>query len=387
MGHRPAGDAAAESDPATAQLHEDPEAGNPVGELHRRPRPATVRRRVLSILVAVGGVVVAVVALRGALPHPADVVTALRTANAGWIALAAVAEALSMSMFAWQQRRLLGALGVTISIPRAEALTYARSAMSISVPAGGVVSAGFAYRQFRAQGASHRVAVSVMVLSGVLSVAGLATLYGVWIGAATVARPALAHPGLAAVAVFAAAGAGWALMHHGSERRRRMRGAADPANPPEYRRLLMWLAKRRGWVGRLGTSVADAADAAVTVRRRDWAATLVFAVANWVGDLACLIAVGYAFGLGVSLVQIAGAYLAVQVVRQIPITPGGIGLIEASLLVALVAAGAPSAAAAAAVLVYRVLSCWLIVPVGLFAWVALESTGRRASHDPPVMAA
>jgi uncharacterized membrane protein YbhN (UPF0104 family) len=127
--------------------------------------------------------------------------------------------------------------------------------------------------------------------------------------------------------------------------------------------------------------MADAADVAGTVRRGDGAAALAFAVGNWVGDLACLIAVGYAFGLTLSVVQLAGAYLAVQIVRQIPITPGGIGLIEASLLVALVAAGAPHIAAAAVVLVYRVLSCWLIVPTGFLAWVVLQSTGRRADHD------
>jgi hypothetical protein len=47
--------------------------------------------------------------------------------------VAALAGALSMDMFARQQRRLLGAIGVAISIPRAEALTYARSALSVSI--------------------------------------------------------------------------------------------------------------------------------------------------------------------------------------------------------------------------------------------------------------
>jgi uncharacterized membrane protein YbhN (UPF0104 family) len=50
-------------------------------------------------------------------------------------------------------------------------------------------------------------------------------------------------------------------------------------------------------------------------------------------------------------------------------------------LVALVAAGAPHIAAAAVVLVYRVLSCWLIIPIGLLAWLAVQSTRRRADHE------
>jgi uncharacterized protein (TIRG00374 family) len=82
-----------------------------------------------------------------------------------------------------------------------------------------------------------------------------------------------------------------------------------------------------------------------------------------------------------SVAQFAGAYLAVQIIRQLPLTPGGIGVIEASLLVALVAAGAPHIAAAAVVLVYRVLSCWVIVPTGLVAWAGLLSA-RRPSRRP-----
>jgi putative heme transporter len=193
----------------------------------------------------------------------------------------------------------------------------------------------------------------------------------------------LAHPGVAVPAITAVAGAGWASVHYQSSRRRRIRVAADPANPSGSRRTRAWLAARWPWAGRVGTSVVDAVDAARTVRRGDWAATLAFAVGNWVADLACLIAVGYAFGLTLSVVQLAGAYLLIQIVRQVPVTPGGIGLIEASLLVALVAAGAPHAAAAAVVLVYRVLSCWLIVPTGLLAWVVLQSAGRRTGHDRP----
>jgi uncharacterized membrane protein YbhN (UPF0104 family) len=361
-------------------LHDEQESGSTVGEAQRPPQPATARRRVLSILGAAVGVVAAVATLRAVLPHPADVVAALRTAAVGWLALAAVAEALSMSMFAWQQRRLLGAFGVSMSEPRAEALAYTRSALSITMPAGAVVSAGFAYRQYQSRGASHRVAATVLALSGVLSAAGLAILYVVWIGAVAVAGPALAHPGVAVPAIVATGTAGWALAHHRSSRGRRIRVTAGRLNRAAWRRSLMWLTGRWPRAGRVGTSVADAVHVAGTLRRGDWAAALAFAVGNWLADLACLIAVGYAFGLTLSVVQFAGAYLAVQIVRQIPITPGGIGLIEASLLLALVTAGAPTAAAAAVVLVYRVLSCWLIVPAGLLAWAALQSTGRSGGH-------
>lgn len=49
--------------------------------------------------------------------------------------------------------------------------------MAISLPAGAVVSAAYAFRQFRASGAERRSATTVMVVSGALSVAGLILLY------------------------------------------------------------------------------------------------------------------------------------------------------------------------------------------------------------------
>ena len=62
-----------------------------------------------------------------------------------------------------------------------------------------------------------------------------------------------------------------------------------------------------------------------------------------------------------------------QLVRQIPATPGRIGVIEASLILALGAAGAGQAPAAAAVLIYRLLSCWTVLPIGLLCWTAPKS--------------
>jgi uncharacterized membrane protein YbhN (UPF0104 family) len=340
---------------------------------------------VWSLLIAPAGVVAAVLALRGVVPHPAAVLAALHTATAGWVAVAAASEALSMDMFARQQRRLLGAFGVAISLPRAEALTYARSALSVSMPAGAVVSAGFAYRQYQSRGASHRVATDVTILSGVLSMAGLAALYAVWTGAVVVAGPVRAHPSVA-IGVVAALGGGWALARHRSGRSRHLAATASHEQPSAVRRAQARVAARWPRAGRALAPVADALEAAAAARRRDLVVALGYAAANWVADLGCLIAVGHAFGLGLSVAQFAGAYLAVQIIRQLPLTPGGIGVIEASLLVALVAAGAPHVAAAAVVLVYRVLSCWVIVPTGLAAWAGLLSarprTHRPRSHRP-----
>jgi uncharacterized protein (TIRG00374 family) len=71
----------------------------------------------------------------------------------------------------------------------------------------------------------------------------------------------------------------------------------------------------------------------------------------------------------------AVAYLAATVAVAVVPTPGGIGSVEAALIVALVAAGAPAALATAVVLTYRIITVWLpLVPgaVTLGALVRLK---------------
>jgi uncharacterized membrane protein YbhN (UPF0104 family) len=137
------------------------------------------------------------------------------------------------------------------------------------------------------------------------------------------------------------------------------------------------------WLARLIAPVTDAIISSRQVGGRNWALATGAAVANWLTDLLCLYAAARAFHLPVSLAAIGAVYLTVQVVRQVPLTPGGIGVIEVSLLAGLVSSGAGNADAAATVLVYRLLSCWLIIPVGLVCWLVLRRSSPR-SHDEAI---
>jgi putative heme transporter len=128
----------------------------------------------------------------------------------------------------------------------------------------------------------------------------------------------------------------------------------------------------RGWLDLARRT--GAASLALPMKYRRIA--LAFAVANWLTDLCCLAAVAQAFHLPINLYQLGTVYVVVQLVRQVPVTPGGTGLIEASLLTALVAAGAAQGPAAATVLGYRLFSAWLIIPAGLFAWAMLRRKQR-----------
>lgn len=281
----------------------------------------------------------AVFELRGHLPSPAAIWTQLRHADPAWFAAAAAAQFASMYAFSEQQRQLLAGFGVRMRAGVSVAMSYTRSAMTTALPAGSAISAGYAFKQFRAHGADESVAVAVMLLSGMASVVGLGVLYAsAW------------YPITAALAGLVTIV--WALR----------RGPIIPAAQPIP--------------ATVGGRLRQLAAMAGAVPGRQWARVVVLAAINWLCDLACLLAAIHAVGLTLAPQAVATAYLAMQLVRQIPLTPGGIGVIEASLILALTAAGATQVPAAAAVLIYRLLSSWTIIPIGL-ACLAAQRTSHR----------
>jgi uncharacterized protein (TIRG00374 family) len=57
-------------------------------------------------------------------------------------------------------------------------------------------------------------------------------------------------------------------------------------------------------------------------------------------------------------------------------TPGGLGAVELALTTGLTGAGLPYALALSVVLVYRLLTYWLRIPLGYVAMKYLERTGE-----------
>ncbi|HEY7875748.1 MAG TPA: YbhN family protein, partial [Actinomycetota bacterium] len=71
------------------------------------------------------------------------------------------------------------------------------------------------------------------------------------------------------------------------------------------------------------------------------------------------------------------AFAFVRLVSALPITPGGLGVVELGLTAALVTAGGDEAGVVAAVLVYRALTYLLPIPIGLFLYL----TWRKGSEE------
>ena len=317
--------------------------------------PAT-RRWVKPVLPA-AALLLAAAALHGRLPDLSSTWSIVRQASPAWLLVAAALQVLSMTAFAEQQRHLLAGFGVRVTAGVSLAVSYARSAMATALPGGSAVSAGYAFRQFRARGATPPIAAAVMVLSGIASVVGLTLLYGgdalVWTAQSHgIVLPALAGAAAAVLIVL------WCRSARRPELSLETRAAPEPGT---------------SYVGRLRHTLRETAGLARTVPAQRWAGVVALAMVNWLFDLACLLAALQAVGLDVPARTVATAYLVAQLVRQSPVTRGGIGVIEASLILALTTAGAGAAPAAAAVLIYRLLSCWSILPIGLLCWTTQKA--------------
>lgn len=86
-----------------------------------------------------------------------------------------------------------------------------------------------------------------------------------------------------------------------------------------------------------------------------------------------LVASAKAFGVDVSLVDLFAVYLGGTALAAASPTPGNIGAVEVTLSAGLIAIGVPSAAAVAAVLIYRLLTFWLPLVPGFVAFRYLEA--------------
>ncbi len=88
----------------------------------------------------------------------------------------------------------------------------------------------------------------------------------------------------------------------------------------------------------------------------------------------CLSVCVQAVGGRIPLTSVAVVYLTGSALGSVVPTPGGLGAVEAALSAGLTATGMSAATAVSAVLLFRMLTFWLPVPLG---WVAFGYLQRR----------
>ena len=273
-----------------------------------------------------------------------------------------------MAAFAFMLRRLLATGGARVGVRSMLATSFAANALSVSIPvAGPELATAFTFRRFTRQGADAPLAGWSLLAGGVVSLAtGALVVVGGGLASGNGLVTGVAVPGgVLAVAALLALGvaarrprlrdglerpATWALRHVARLRRR---PAGDPA------------AIIRAWAERLGS---------LQLAPSGWMTVTGLGVVNWLADAAVLVVSIRAAGGAVpwnDLLLVYGSGVAAQ---SLNITPGGLGVAEGTLSLALVATGLRASQALAAVLLYRLASFWLVALAG---WLVLWFLRRR----------
>jgi uncharacterized membrane protein YbhN (UPF0104 family) len=137
---------------------------------------------------------------------------------------------------------------------------------------------------------------------------------------------------------------------------------------------------RRGPVGWDGESLARFRSRAIGLLRRRWHVLTLATIAGQLTVFLVLIASLRAMGVGpgeVSVIEAFAGWSLARVLGSIPITPGGLGLVELGLTTVLVGFGGNRAGVVAAVLVYRFLT---IVPTLVLGAAAAATWRRHRRH-------
>lgn len=280
-----------------------------------------------------------------------------------------------MAAFALMQERLLHAGGKRLGHRPMLATILAANALSVSVPmAGPELGTAFTFRRFKTQGAPTALASWCLLVGGLVS----------WIGAGVVLIAGGALSGNDVVALLALLAsvlvvAAGAVLY---------RTLTRPQLPPRLERTLGWS------VGRAASLLHHPMEDPTGAIRRwlndlqslrlpvsEWGKVGSLGLANWLADAGVLAMSLLAIGVPVPWHSLLLIYGLATAVGGLGITPGGIGLVEGTLCLGLVSTGLPAALVLAAVLLYRLVSFWLVMVAGwlVLLYLRLERPTRAVS--------
>jgi hypothetical protein len=133
-------------------------------------------------------------------------------------------------------------------------------------------------------------------------------------------------------------------------------------------RAIEWLlnatVRRRRRVQGLRERIRSERDLLRKTLGAQWRRALIASVGKSAFDYLALVAALYAIGTRGDPSLVLLAYVAASLLGMIPITPGGLGFVEAGLTGTLALAGVDAADAVVATLAYRLASFWLPIPAG-----------------------
>lgn len=314
------------------------------------------------MMLSLAGMALAARAIAGSRAELMGALGNLRHVSWAWVSLAVLAEGCSFAAVALAQRRLLRAGGVTVRARFLGSLAVASQAIGSVLPAGYLTSNVVVLGVMARRGVGKMMTLWMLAVAGFLYIVALVVigLVGAQLAGAGRNAPNLRPIGAVVLGVMAAAVV--AGMVVGRLRR----------HPWSVHELA---ARMPG--GPLKRLIGGDVLAKVSLGPRGWGAGFLWVLLYWTGDVACL---AMAFPAVAGTTPWRGlllAYAAGQLAALLPVTPGGLGVTEGSMGLALAAYGAGSGALSA-VLLYRLIAYWAVLPAGgaCYLWLLRRRPDR-----------
>jgi putative heme transporter len=323
----------------------------------RARRRALVRTlKVLATVLVLYFVVLSIPGLRRAASELSKVSPPL-------LALGLVLELLALFCYSLLTKACLGAVGDHMSSWRLFRIQMSTKALSSLMPGGTAAGSALGYRLLVLSGVPGPDAGFALATSGLGSAVMLNVI--LWVGLiisiplrgvnAVYGYAALVGVILMAVAAFIIFG----LMEGQGRAERALRWGARKVRLDEDR--------TGEAVRHISSRLEDlAGDRALMKRVMGWA------LANWLLDAAALWVFLRAFGGSVPIDGLIVAFGLANILAVIPITPGGLGTVEATLIGSLVGFGLPRATAAVGVVSYRLAQFWFPIVLGGVLYLSLR---------------
>ncbi|MGA9077996.1 MAG: lysylphosphatidylglycerol synthase transmembrane domain-containing protein, partial [Acidimicrobiales bacterium] len=310
--------------------------------------PAPLRHGILIFLVVIVVEYLVVPELIGASKN----IHYLEKLNVGWLVAGVGFEAASLFTYGLLTWTLLPHHRPSVS--RVFRIDLATTAVAHTVPGGTAASAGLGYRLLTSDGISGTDAGFTMATQGI----GSAVVLNVMLWFALVISIPIA--GFHTIYIVVALAGMLALLFFAVLVYLLTRGE-EPAS-----RFVRRVGQALPWVqpDRLETTIRHIGDSLRTLanNRDRLRSALVWATGNWLLDAAALWSFLAALGRYVNPIELFAAYGIANVLAAIPITPGGLGFVEASLPLLLASFGLTKNVALLSVLGWRIVNFWLPIP-------------------------
>lgn len=256
-----------------------------------------------------------------------------------------------------------------LTLAQSVVVTQSSTAVANTLPAGGALGVGMTFAMYASWGFRRAASALSVLVTGIWN-----TLMKLALPVAALGLVALAgnaRPGLAAAAaagvVMVAAVVAFLAVVLSSDRLARRAGEWLGRIASRMRAMV-----RRAPVAGWGDRAVEFRNDSIGLLRNRWLALSVTTLISQLSLYAVLLVTLRNVGVSedqVGWAEVLAAFAFVRLLSALPITPGGLGVVELGLVAALVAAGGDEPRVVAGVLVFRALTYLAPIPFGVITYI------------------